>query len=165
MIKKIIYIMGIICLILLIIMVHKTYAKYVLNDDLQLDIYIDKTPPVINITGNNTDESYNQSKTELIKKSEDLTLNTSDNIQISYNEYYYNSSENNFDGKTPTRFENGQDLTDEGYYKIIAVDTSGNRTEIIVLIDKTPPNVTVRFYKKGRISLINENYIANGGVA
>ena len=154
MIKRI-YVIAILCIMALLFFVPKTYAKYVLSGSLSMEIYIDKTPPIIDVTNKDgSTESYPQTTSDVIKKNDDVILNTRDNVKIDYNEYYYNPTDNNFDGKTPTRFDNGKKLEDEGYYKIIAVDTSNNKTEIIILIDKTPPEVTVKFYKKGQISLI-----------
>lgn len=169
MIKKRIYIIAILCLVFSLFAIQKSYAKYVINGNLQMSVYIDKTPPIINLTSGGKKESYTKTQIDLIKKADDVTLDTSDNIKIDYNEIYYNPAENNFDEKTPTNFENEKELTDEGYYKVVAVDTSGNKTEIVVLIDKTPPDVIVKYYKKGQISLVNnvlkiEN-LGNGGVA
>ena len=166
--KKRIFIVAIISIFLALFSgVQNTYAKYTMSGMLQMNVYIDKTPPVIAVTSNGTKEEFNHTQNEVIKRTNDVTIDTRDNIKIDYNEYYYNPTNNYFDGKTPTRFDNGKQFTDEGYYKIVAVDTSGNRTEIIILLDKSAPNVNVRFYKKGEISLLKNDDIKlnmNGGV-
>lgn len=152
-------------LFLNIFFVQNNYAKYVMQDILSINLYIDKTPPEINILANSKTETFYKTETELIPETENITINTSDNIEIAYNEYYYNQTENNFDETTPIKFDNVKELEEEGYYKIVAVDTSGNITEIIILLDKSAPNVTVEFYKKSEISLV-ENIISlgNGGI-
>lgn len=150
MIKKKFYLIAILFFMFSLIITQKSYAKYVLDGNLQMSVYIDKTPPVIDLTNNGTKETYNQTQTDLIKKSSDIVIDTSDNIKIAYNEFYYNPTANNFDGKTPTRFNNGRTFTEDGFYKIVAVDSSGNRTEIVFLIDKTPPDITYKFFKKGQ---------------
>ena len=146
---------------------QKTYAKYIMSDSLSMKVYIDKTPPVISVTSDVKKENFLTTQTDLVKRTKDITLDTTDNIKIAYNELYYNPTTNNFDGKIPIRFDNSKQLIDEGYYKVVATDTSGNKTEIIILLDKSAPNVTVRFYKKGEVSLFYneyENITANGGV-
>lgn len=166
--KKRIFIIVILSIFLtLFIGVQNTYAKYTMSGMLQMNVYIDKTPPVIAVTSNGTKEEFSRTQSDVIKRTSDLTIDTRDNIKIDYNEYYYNPASNNFDGKTPTRFNNGQTFTEEGYYKVVSVDTSGNRTEIIILLDKSAPNVNVKFYKKGEVSLLKNNNITtnmNGGV-
>lgn len=164
--RKRVLMIILLCIMFAILLCQNTYAKYVMSGTLSMEVYIDKTPPIIDVTNKNGQtESYTRTTTDLIKKTDDVTLDTRDNVKIDYNEYYYNPSNNNFDGKTPTRFNNGKKLTDEGYYKVVAVDTSGNKTEIIILIDKTPPDVTVKFYKKAKIGLLTQGTIfQNGGV-
>ena len=159
--KKIVVILFF--LIFCIIFLHKNYAKYVLKENVLLDVYIDKTPPTICLSDNNDEERYNKTSNDLIKKTTNQIINTLDNIKVEYNEYYYNPSNNDFSDGTAIRFENGKELSDEGYYKIVSIDSSKNTTEIILLIDKTPPNVTVKFYKKSEISLLNMIQ-ENGGV-
>ena len=46
MIKRI-YAIAILCIMTLLFFVPKTYAKYVLSGSLSMEIYIDKTPPII----------------------------------------------------------------------------------------------------------------------
>ena len=46
-------------------------------------------------------------------------------------------------------------MSNDGYYKIVSYDTSNNKTEILVLIDNTPPDITVKFYKKGQVTKIS----------
>ena len=132
-------------------------------DSKQMSVYIDKTPPVIELVNGNNKEEFSKTDTNIIKRTEDTKINTSDNIKIERNEIYYNPTNNNFDGRTPTNFENGKEIKDEGYYKIVAVDTSGNKTEIIILLDKSAPDVTVRYFKKGEISLV-KNILNAGGM-
>ncbi len=161
--RKKIYIIMLLCLFFCVMITQYSFAKYVMSGQKQLSIYIDKTPPVITVTNKDgTKESFPKTQSDVVKRTDDVTLDTSDNIKIDHNEIYYNPTENNFDGKTPTNFDDGKKLTDEGYYKIVAVDTSGNKTEIIILLDKSAPNVTVQFYKKGEIGLSNDK-IKNGG--
>lgn len=138
------------------------YAKYVMADSKQMSVYIDKTPPVIELVNGSDKQEFSRTDTNIEKRTEGTIINTSDNIEIERNEIYYNPTENNFDGKTPTNFDNGKEIKDEGYYKIVAVDTSGNKTEIVILIDKSAPEITVKYYKKGEISLIKN--MENGGM-
>ena len=164
--KKRIFLIAILLIIFGVLLSQKTYAKYVLSDSLSMKVYIDKTPPIISVTSDGKKEDFDKSQTDLVKRTNDVTIDTTDNIKIDYNEVYYNPTTNNFDGKTPTRFDNGKQLTDEGYYKVVAVDTSGNKTEIIILLDKSAPNVTVKFYKKGEVSSLNRSVLditRNGG--
>ena len=114
-----------------------------------MSVYVDKTPPIIDLVCNNNTERFIESKAELLKKSDNVKITTSDNIAIKYNEYYYNSNTNDFTGKEPCRFDNTEELREDGYYKVVGVDTSGNTTEITLLIDKTPPEITYRYFKKG----------------
>ena len=137
----------------LLLFSQTTYAKYLMDGDLGLKVYIDKTPPVINLKSDTMDESYSKSDlVNVIKENKEIKINTSDNIKIEYNEYYYNASNNDFNNIQATRFESGTSFLDDGYYKFVSVDTSGNKTEILVLIDKTPPEVEVKFYKKGQVA-------------
>lgn len=140
------------------------FAKYVMNAQREISVYIDKTPPIINVTSNNDKESFPTSTTDIIKKVNDVIIDTSDNVKIDHNEIYYNPTENNFENNIQTNFDNEKKLTDEGYYKIIAVDTTGNKTEIIILIDKSAPNVKVQFFKKGAVSkrLDYKNIVVGG---
>lgn len=125
-------------------------------------VVIDKTPPVISVKPDGkAKRDFPNTTNDLVKETVDLTLSTSDNFAIDYNEYWYNPSSNSFNGEG-TRFDNGKKLTDEGYYKITAHDKFGNTTTIVILLDKTPPEVTVKFYKKGRIGLLD--FVRNGGI-
>lgn len=128
-------------------------------------VAIDKVSPVISVKPDGKEtENYPNTTNDVVNESTDITLTTDDNFSIDYNEYWYNPSSNSFSGDG-TKFENGEKLTDDGYYKITAHDTFGNTTTIIILLDKTPPEVTVTFRKKADISLININDILrNGGV-
>ena len=120
-------------------------------------VVIDKTPPVISVKPDGESKTdYPNTTNDVIKSSKNITLSTSDNFEIDYNEYWYNPNSNSFNGEG-TRFDNGKKLEDDGYYKITAHDTFGNTTTIIILIDKTPPEVTVKYYKKNQISLLNTN--------
>ena len=56
-----------ICFVLIMFLLlfsQTTYAKYLMDGDLGLKVYIDKTSPVINIKSDTIDESY--SKSDLI---------------------------------------------------------------------------------------------------
>lgn len=175
MIKKKFYLVVFLFFMFLLMITQKSYAKYVLDGSLQMSVYIDKTPPVIDLTNNGVKETYAQTSNDLIKKSGDVVIDTSDNIKIDYNEFYYNPTTNDFEGKTPTRFESGRTFTEDGFYKIVAVDSSGNKTEIVFLIDKTPPDITYRFFKKGQTPTAklntvllaeeknNKKFLATGG--
>lgn len=153
-----------ICFVLIMFLLlfsQTTYAKYLMDGDLGLKVYIDKTPPVINIKSDTIDESYSKSDLiNIIKENKEIKITTSDNIKIDYNEYYYNASSNDFNNIQSNRFESGASFSDDGYYKFISVDTSGNKTEILVLIDKTPPDVEVKFYKKGQIAQTSTEIIS-----
>lgn len=153
--KKIV-ILNVILIMFLLLFTQPTFAKYTMNETLGLEVYIDKTPPTINLKSDNLNNNYNKSDlSNVIKDNKEITINTSDNIEIDYNEYYYNSTKNDFNNIVANRFESGTKISNDGYYKIITVDTSGNKTEIIVLIDKTPPEVNVKFYKKGEVAQVN----------
>lgn len=138
---------SILFIIFMFMIFNISYAKYSFNKDIVLNVYIDKTPPTISVTSNNRTENFNKTETRTYTKT--VTIKTSDNIKIDYNEYFYNSSSNNFEGITSKRFTTKLSLTNEGFYKVIAHDTSGNITEFYLIIDKSAPNVNVTFYKKG----------------
>ncbi len=145
--KKRIFLIG---FLFLIIFTQVVFAKYTLSDNTILEVYIDKTPPVINLVGKDKNETFTTSNlTDVVKNNSEVTINTSDNIQIEKNEYYYNPLENNFNDIPSNPFDSGKEFNEDGYYKITTIDTSGNKTEIIILIDKTAPEVEVKFYKKG----------------
>ena len=166
--KKKICIMLLICILFSCLLTsQKSFAKYVILDKKQMNVYFDKTPPTITITNPNGDkESYDKTKDEVIKKTENITVDTDDNVKIDHNEVRYNPTEKDFEGKEPVEFENGKEFEDEGYYEITAVDTSGNKTVIVILIDRSAPEVTVKFYKKGQVSISrNYNETLTGGVA
>lgn len=149
------YIIAIFGLIFLMIFSQRNYAKYIMSDNLEMSVYIDKTPPIIDIITNGEKETFPTTDLDnSIKRTTDIIVNTSDNKAIKENEYYYNPSDKNFDGLDSNKFENGKQLIDEGYYKIVAIDTSGNKTEIIVLLDKSAPVVYVQYFKKGEVSTV-----------
>lgn len=130
-----------------------SFAKYTMDKELSMQVYIDKTPPTITIKSNDNNGTYKTTDlNNVIENNCEITVTTNDNIMVKQNEYVYNPTTKNFNNITPTKFESGKVLKDDGYYKITSIDTSGNKTEIIALIDKTPPNVNVQFYKKGAIS-------------
>ncbi len=114
-----------------------------------MQVYIDKTPPTINVITNGEKESFTKTQTDIVKRTQDITINTNDNIKIKTSEYYYNPTNSNFDGIDSNVFEGDKKITNEGYYKIVAIDTSGNKTEIIILLDKSAPDIVVKYYKKG----------------
>lgn len=152
------YIIAIFCLIFAMIFSQKTYAKYVMSDNLEMRVYIDKTPPIINVITNGEKESFPTTDLEnVIKRTTDVTINTTDNIAIKENEYYYNPSNKEFDGISSKKFDNDENLTSEGFYKIVATDTSGNKTEIVILLDKSAPEVRVQYFKKGEERSVLQN--------
>ena len=81
------------------------FAKYVMNAQREISVYIDKTPPIINVTSNNDKESFPTSTTDIIKKVNDVIIDTSDNVKIDHNEIYYNPTENNFENNIQTNFD------------------------------------------------------------
>lgn len=145
------------------------YYRFILEDIAgnvnEYTVAIDKLSPVISLKPDEKEvEIYANTTNDTIKETTDITLTTSDNFAIDYNEYWYNPNSDSFDGNG-TKFDNGKKLTDEGYYKITSHDTFGNTTTIIVLLDKTPPEVTVTYHKKRDISLTNtRDILRNGGV-
>lgn len=145
-------VIGVFIILFLLIFSQYCFAKYVIVENKKLDVYIDKTPPVINLKAENRDENY--SKTDLdkvINESKQITISTSDNIKIAYNEYVYNPNAKDFNNLENVKFDSGTVFENDGYYKVSAVDTSGNKTEIIFMIDKTSPDVQVKYFKKGEV--------------
>lgn len=130
---------------------QKCFGKYSLQDTLNVSIYLDRTPPVIDVVNKEKTESFAQTQTEIIKKTEDFSINTSDNVEIKENEFYYHPSEANFDETEAQEFENGCEFTEDGFYEVVATDTSGNTTKIIILLDKSAPDVLVQYFKKGEV--------------
>ena len=128
-----------------------SFAKYIFQNTLQLGVYIDKTPPIIFLKNNEIEERYQTMPNDIIIKKSDVIIRASDNVAIERNYYYYNSINSDFSGISSTEFDDEITFSEEGYYKIISVDTSGNTSEIILLIDTSPPTVTVRYYKKDEI--------------
>ena len=132
---------------------QKAFAKYVMQDTLAIGIYLDKTPPIIDVMSDGMTESFQNFANDIVKKKQDVIIHTSDNVQIKQNLYQYHPSKPNFDGVERQEFENGKVFSEEGYYKIVAVDTSGNQTEIVILLDKSAPEILVQYFKKGQASL------------
>lgn len=161
--KKKLYIIVIFCLLFGALLSQKSFAKYILQDNLKMSVYIDKTPPIINVITNGEKETFNKTQTDIEKRTDDIIVNTNDNIKIKTNEYYYNPSRPNFEEVESNIFEGNKSLTNEGYYKIVATDTSSNKTEIIILIDKTPPTVTYRYFKKGESPTAQTKVMAVAG--
>lgn len=122
-----------------------------MQNTLDIGIYLDKTPPVIDVVNNQETESFAQTQTEIIKRTENFSIHTSDNIEIKENKFYYHPSESNFEETEAQKFENGCEFTEDGFYEIVATDTSGNTTKIIILLDKSVPDVWVQYFKKGEI--------------
>lgn len=147
--RKRLYIILIFGLLFGTLLSQDSFAKYVIQDSLQMSVYIDKTPPMINVITNGEKEIFSKTQTDIVKRTQDITVNTNDNIKIKTNEIYYNPSKPEFNDIESNKFEGDKKITDEGYYKIVATDTSGNKTEIVILLDKSAPNVTVRYFKKG----------------
>ncbi len=134
----------------------KSFAKYVMQDTLAIGIYLDKTPPIISVASDGRTESFQELSDDTIKKKADVTIHTSDNVQIKQNLYQYHLSDPNFAEAETQEFENGKVFSEEGFYKIITVDTSGNQTEIIILLDKSVPDVCVEYFKRGEASLLKQ---------
>jgi len=148
--KKIIISLVIILTTMLSFLQYTAYAKYIMNGAINMNVYIDKTAPVITIKSNHNNGSYEKTNLkDIIKNNCAITVDTTDNIKIKENKYIYNPNSNDFNNIPAINFETGTKLSEDGYYKIIAIDTSGNKTEIIVLIDKTAPEVKVQYFKKG----------------
>lgn len=148
--KKIVISLVIILTIMLSFLQYNAYAKYIMNGAINMNVYIDKTAPVITIKSNHNNGSYEKTNLkDIIKNNCAITVDTTDNIKIKENKYIYNPNSNDFNNIPAINFETGATLSEDGYYKIIAIDTSGNKTEIIVLIDKTAPEVKVQYFKKG----------------
>lgn len=136
--------------------VKEAFAKYVMQDTLAIGVYLDKTPPIIDVTSDGTTESFQNFANDIVKKKQDVIIHTSDNVQIKQNLYQYHPSRPNFDEVERQEFENGKVFSEEGYYKIMAIDTSGNQTEIVVLLDKSAPEILVQYFKKGQASLVKQ---------
>lgn len=148
--KNKISVISIVLLLFCLAFSQYSFAKYVINEQAELKVYIDKTPPTINIKSANNEQKFSVTDLDtVIKENSEIAVSTTDNIQIDYNEYYYNSVNKNFSDKEATKFDSGTVFSEDGYYKISTIDTSGNKTEIIILIDKTPPDVQVNYFKKG----------------
>lgn len=148
--KKIIISLVIILTAMLSFLQYNVYAKYIMNGAINMNVYIDKTAPVITIKSNHNNGSYEKTNlNDIIKNNCAITVDTTDNIKIKENKYIYNPSSSDFNNIPAKNFETGTKLSEDGYYKIIAIDTLGNKTEIIVLIDKTAPEVKVQYFKKG----------------
>lgn len=150
------YVIIVLFLLISFAMMQKSFAKYVIQDALTIGIYVDKISPIINVTSDEKTESFQKSSDDTIKKKADITIHTSDNVQIKQNMYQFHPSEPNFGETKMQQFEDGKIFTEEGFYRIITVDTSGNQTEIIILIDKTTPNVWVQYFKKGEATLVRQ---------
>ncbi len=156
--KKIIISLVIILSVMLGFMQYKAYAKYVMNGAINMDVYIDKTAPVITINSNHNNGTYEKTNLkDIIKNNCEVTVSTTDNIKIKENKYIYNPKSDDFNNIPALNFETRKELADDGYYKISAIDTSGNTTEIIVLIDKTAPTVNVQYFKKGEEKKVSSN--------
>lgn len=135
-------------LFFMVVFVTKSFGKYSIQEALSISIEIDKTLPTIDITCNGNKESFTNSQIdESIKKSNDIIIETRDNTKVASNEFYFNPSEPKFEGSNSTDFESGDVFTEEGYYKIVVTDTSRNKIEIVVLLDKTAPDVWVEYFK------------------
>jgi len=108
--------------------------KKLMNDDIK---------PTININSVNiVDDKY--------FTFENVKIDYFDNIKVKDAKYWYNEKNENFMG-SGENFESGEYFINEGYYKIVVTDLFGNINTSIVILDKTPPNVTVNFYKKGEV--------------
>ena len=93
--RKRICILLLACILFSCVLVQNCYAKYVMADSKQMSVYIDKTPPIIELVNGNNKEEFSKTDTNIIKRTEDTTINTSDNIKIERNEIYYNPTNNN----------------------------------------------------------------------
>lgn len=125
-------------------------AKYITQESFNVAFSFDKTSPIIYLESGETRECFEKTLTEQIDKTENIIINTTDNVEIKSNQYYFNPSLLQFDCIEPKQFENEQEFTEEGYYKIVATDTSGNTTQIVIRIDKSPPEIKVQYFKKGQ---------------
>lgn len=107
---------------------------------------MDTVSPTIDILCNNQKETYSTTNlTDIIKKSSDIIVETRDNINVRSSQYFYNPSNSNFDNLESINFESGATFSEEGYYKFVVIDNCRNKTEIVVLIDKTAPDVYVEY--------------------
>ena len=103
-------------------------------------IRFDNIAPTIRVEGSKQYETNGKEDDVSVWSNTDVTTKTSDNEQVAYNEYYYNPKEKVFTGEG-TRFDSPKTFTEEGYYKIVSIDTSGNKSEVIFGIDRTPPQI------------------------
>ncbi|MBQ7411155.1 MAG: MucBP domain-containing protein [Clostridia bacterium] len=160
--KKKISLISIFIILFLLLFSRQCFAKYVIINTSNLEVYIDKTPPTINLKSDNINESYSKTDLEnVIQDSNNVIVITNDNVKIDYNEYYYNVTTKDFTNIEAIKFDSGKEFSDEGYYKIVAVDTSGNKTEIVMLIDKSAPEVKVQYFKKGEeIAKVEVSHVA-----
>lgn len=142
-------IIAIICFVIIIFIHEKSYAKYIVNEILQMEIYIDKTSPIIYLESENINDVFSETDTNLIKLSNYIKISTTDNVEIKSNQYFYNSKECDFENKEPTQFFDNEIFLEDGYYKFVAIDSSNNKTEIVILIDKSEPDIKINYYKKG----------------
>ena len=76
---KKITILSLVLIAFLLLFSQTTYAKYSMNSDIGLQVYIDKTPPTINIKSDTMDENYSKSDLENIIKE---TNNNIENLII-----------------------------------------------------------------------------------
>lgn len=150
------YVIGMLFLIVSFAVSQKSFAKYIVKDTLNLEIFLDKTPPIIEIMSNGEIEAFTQTQTDSIKKASDITVYTKDNVEIKYNEFYYHPDCSDFSQIKSQPFEDGTKFTEEGYYRIITVDTSDNQTEVVILLDKSAPEVFVQYFKKGQAKTIRQ---------
>lgn len=135
---------------------HKSFAKYAMQNTLTIGIYLDKISPTIDVTSEGKTESFQNLLNDIVRKKDDVTIDTSDNVQIEKNKYQYNPNSSNFDEIEFQEFENGKTFSEEGFYKIITVDTSENQTEVIILLDKSAPDIWIQYFKKGEESIVRK---------
>lgn len=154
------YIIVVLFVLFCLMISQRTFAKYIMQDTLNINVYLDKTPPIIDITTPEKTETFQETQIEIIKRAENFSIDTRDNVEVKQNQYYYNQSDANFDGIESQEFENGKEFAEEGFYQIVTTDTSGNVTKVIILLDKSAPDVFVKYFKKGSTSIsLNSDYV------
>ena len=147
--------------------IHKTKSKYFVSDSktaFHINSLISDTikPTIIVKKTNNIEKVLNDDE---YFSDTDIELNYYDNTKINKAEYWYNEKNKNFNGNGSVLSLNTK-FTKEGWYKIVVTDIFNNTNQSVILIDKTPPNVTVKYYKKNKIGILKtpKQIIMNGGI-
>jgi len=165
--KRKICVIAIISFIFWNLFVQTSLAKYITEYVTFVEVYVDKVAPIINVICDGQKESFCGSDiTELIKRNNDIKIEIVDDTKIRCSQYYYNNESCNFEGVSGCDFESGKTFSDEGYYKIIAIDSFKNKTEIVILLDKTAPEINIEYFKKGKAEAkLKNNYFSREVVA